>query len=223
MIYTRDIIGYQWEVFIKALAFGVLLGGCYDVLRVIRTVVRFSKKLFMVSDFIYCVWAAFLIFSFLLNENFGMPRLYIYFGMAAGFCAWYFTVGKLNMFFARLLRRMLKAVLTPFVKIFKKLWKIAEKRLAKTKIFSEKAADKPKSLLKKAVKVVYNILCLNVLKAFPFCGGRAGKEPEKVESSGTEKAEEGIVPSDRSYRLRGVSSLFTDIHPDEHQRKTDGT
>ena len=190
MIYTTDIIGDQWEIFLKAAALGLAFGGCYDILRFIRTVVRFGKKLFIASDFIYCLWASFIIFSFLLNENFGIPRFYIFFGIAAGFSFWYFTMGKVDMFLAKKLRRILKAVFNPFLKIFRKILKFAEKPLNKGKIFHQKAKDRVKSLLKKKSGLVYNILCLIILKAFSFCGRKAGKEPEKVESNGTEETEE---------------------------------
>ncbi|MBQ7874970.1 MAG: spore cortex biosynthesis protein YabQ [Oscillospiraceae bacterium] len=223
MIYTTDIIGYQWDIFIRALALGVLLGGCYDVLRVFRILVPFGKKLFIASDFIYCVFGAFIIFSFLLNENFGMPRLYIYAGIAGGFFGWYFTFGRLAAKIAKALRKILKVLLKPFVKIFRKIIKKAENKLYKAKIFLQKTLDNPKKLLKKNVKVVYNILCLNMLKVFSFCGGKAGKEPEKVESNGTEKTEKGNFSQDRSYCIRGLSAVFPDIHSDEHQQKTNRT
>lgn len=223
MIYTTDIIGYQWDIFVKALALGVLLGGCYDVLRVFRILVPLGKKLFITSDFLYCVFAAFIIFSFLLNENFGMPRLYIYVGNGIGFFAWYFTVGRLAVKIAGTVRKIMKAVFAPFAKIFRKIIKKFEKPFNKAKIFSQKIVDKPKKLLKKNVKMVYNILCLNMLKAFSFCGGKAGKEPEKVESNGTEKTEKGTFSQDCSYCLRGLSAVLTDFHSDEHQQKTDRT
>ena len=138
MIYTTDIIGDQWEIFLKAAALGLAFGGCYDILRFIRTVVRFGKKLFIASDFIYCLWASFIIFSFILNENFGIPRLYIFLGIAAGFSFWYFTMGKVDMFLAKKLRKVLNAVFKPFFKIFRKILKFAEKPLNKRKIFRQK-------------------------------------------------------------------------------------
>ena len=187
MIYTTDIIGSQWEIFLKATWLGVLLGGCYDVLRNFRTLIRFKKTAFMVSDFLYCIWAAFLIFSFLLNENFGIPRFYIFLGTAVGFFAWYRTAGKINMFFAKKLRRFLKAVLSPFYKIFRKILEYMGKRLNEAKIFKQKPLDKSKRLLKKKSGMVYNILCLNIYKAFSFCGKKPERSPEKVESNGTEK------------------------------------
>ena len=216
MIYTTDIIGYQWQIFVKSIALGILLGGCYDFVRILRTVIRFGKKLFIASDFIYCLWAAFLIFSFLLNENFGIPRFYIFLGTALGFLVWYFTIGKIDMFLAKKLRKVLRAVFDPFFKIFQKILKFVKKRIVKAKIISEKAIDKRKSLLKKKARWVYNILCLNVSKAFSFCGEKAGKEPEKIESSGTEKTEKGVFPQDCSYCIRGVSSHISDIDAVKH-------
>ncbi len=217
MIYTKDIIGYQWDIFLKAAALGVLLGGCYDVLRVTRTIVHFGKRFFILSDFIYCVCSAFLIFSFLLNENFGIPRFYIFFGNAIGFFAWYFTLGKLNIAFAKKLRRFLKAFFGPIIKIFRNILKSAENRTAKAKIIYKKAAVKRKSLLKKKMEMVYNILCLNVQKAFLLCGKKVGKELEKLESDGTEKTEEGALAQSDSRCLRSIHSILTDINSGEHK------
>ena len=223
MIYTTDIIGLQWEIFLKSLWLGTVLGGCYDVLRVIRILVRFGKRLFIASDFLYCVWAAFLIFSFLLNENFGIPRFYIFLGASFGFCGWYFTFGKIDMFLAKKLRAFLRLVSGPFYKIFQKVLKIAKKYLKKTKIFWQKAVYKLKILLKNKVGLVYNILCLNIFKAFSFGGEKAGKEPKNFESNGTEKNEEQCFPEDGGCCLRGISSLFADIDAGKHQQETERT
>ncbi len=217
MIYTTDIIGYQWDVFLKSLALGVLLGGCYDAIRIIRTVAKSGKHFLIASDFIYCLWAGFLIFSFLLNENFGMPRFYIFFGAAVGFLVWYFTLGKLSIAFAKILRRILSTAFRPMLKIFQKILKFAKNRAAKAKIFCEKALEGHKTLLKNKAGLVYNILCLNISKVFSFCGEKTGKEPKKVESSGTEKAEKGIFPQDCSCCIRGVSSHISGVDAVEHK------
>ena len=80
MIYTTDIIGDQFELFTKSLVLGIILGGCYDFLRILRTLFKFGKKLYIASDFLYCLCAGFLMFSFLLNENFGIPRFFVFLG-----------------------------------------------------------------------------------------------------------------------------------------------
>lgn len=223
MIYTRDIIGYQWDVFIKALALGVLLGGCFDIFRAVKIILRFGKKLSAAADILFCLWSGFLIFSFLLNENYGVPRLYIFIGAGGGFFVWYFTVGRITPKISKFIGRLIRAVLSPFFKIFRKILKIVKKRTAKAKIIVLNLFDKGKKLLKKKAGLVYNILCLNISKAFSFCGGKAGKEPEELESNGTEKTEEGSFYQDRSYCLRSISPLFADIHPGGDQQKTDGT
>lgn len=219
MIYTTDIIGYQWEVLLKSVNLGVILGICYDFLRFIRTVVPFGKRLYIISDFIYFLWASFLAFSFLLNENFGIPRFYIFFGAGIGFLLWYHTFGRLSVILGRIAKRILSAVFTPLIKITGRIFESVGIRLEKRKIFCQKVIGKQKSLLKNKTGMVYNILCLNVSKAFSFCGEKAGKEPESLESNGTEKTETESFPQGRSYRLRGISSCFSDIDPGEHQFK----
>ena len=217
MIYTTDIIGDQLELFIKSLVLGIIFGGCYDFVRFLRTVFRFGKKLYIASDFLYCLWVGFLMFSFLLNENFGIPRFFIFLGAAVGFLLWYFSIGKITVPIAKFFRKVIGKILFPFIIIFRKIIKIVKKRLYSVKIICEKSRNKRKSLLKNKSGLVYNILCLNVSKAFSVCGEKAGKEPIKVESNGTEKTEKGIFPEDRSYCLRGISSYFYDLDSIEHK------
>lgn len=219
MIYTLDIIGDQWIIFIKAVHLGVILGGCYDAVRIVRVIIHFKKTVFIASDFIYCIWAAFLIFSFLLNENFGIPRFYIFLGVVIGAFVWYFTVGKINMAIAKRLRKILRIIFRPILKIFQKISKLFKNCTGKAKIFYEKAVFRLKRLLKKKTEMVYNIRCLNVPKTFLLCGKKVGKEPGKVESNGTEKNEERNFLQGGSCCLHGVSAVFSDSDTSEYQQK----
>ena len=99
----------------------------------------------------------------------------------------------------------------------------AKKSFNKGKNYIKKEGDKGKRLLKKKAGLVYNVLCLNISKVFSFCGEKAGKEPEKVESNGTEKNEKGRFSENCSYCIRGISSLYPDINAGEHKRKTKRT
>ena len=220
MIYTTDIIGDQWRIFAEAAKLGIALGGTYDILRILRVFIRFGKKLFAASDFIYWLFSAFIIFSFLLNENFGIPRLYIFLGIGSGFSLWYFTIGKITVKIAGKAKRIFKRIFSPFFKIFRNILKSAKNRADKTKNIFANTFNKQKSLLKKKADMVYNILCLNIQKAFSFCGGKAGKERSGIESAGTEKTEERILPEDNSYCLRGIYPFFSDFDPGEHKQKT---
>ena len=218
MIYTTDIIGDQWKIFIEAVAVGTMLGGCYDVLRILRTVFRFGKKLFMASDFLFCLWAGFLSFSFLLNSNFGIPRFYIFFGEAIGFLAWYLSIGRVSVKFGKLLRRGLMKIFAPFAAIFRKIIKKAEKHLNIGRNYIKKEGNKGKRLLKKKAGLVYNVLCLNISKAFLFCGKKAGKEHEKSDGNGTEETQKRTFPEDSGHCVRNLCSLFPDFDSGEHKR-----
>ncbi|MBQ2998574.1 MAG: spore cortex biosynthesis protein YabQ [Oscillospiraceae bacterium] len=218
MIYTTDIIGDQWKIFLEALAVGFVLGGCYDFLRFFRAAFSAKRKFFVASDFLYCLWAGFLTFSFLLNKNFGIPRFYIYFAEALGFFAWYFSIGRITLPVGRFFGRIFRAVFAPFVKIFRKIIKRAKNTCNNAKKIIFKTADKHKRLLKKKGGMVYNILCLNILKAFSFCGGKAGKERKSFEGNGTEKTKEGYVFEDSGHCVRNIHSLFPDFDPGEHKR-----
>ena len=220
MIYTTDIIGDQWIIFLKAAKLGIILGGVYDILRILGIFIHFGKKLFIAGDFLYWIFSSFIIFSFLLNENFGIPRFYIFFGIGAGFAIWYLTIGKINIRIAKKAKRIFKKIFAPFYGIFRNIIKSTKKRADKTKIIFIKAFNKPKSLLKKKADMVYNILCLNIQKAFWFCGKKAGKEQSGIESAGTEKTEKRILPEDNSCCLRGIYPFFSDFDPGEHQQKT---
>ncbi len=218
MIYTEDIFAYQGALFVKALALGALLGFCYDCLRVLRVLIKFGKKLFIVSDFIYCLWAAFLIFSFLLNENYGLSRLYIYIAITLGFCAWYFTLGRLNLWAAKLLRKIILFVLRPFKAVFCFLHRKLKPLSGKIKIIFIKSLNLLKKALKNIYGIVYNIMCINILKAFPVCGGKTGKERKSLESSGSEKTEQRDSPQNSSCCLRSIRSVFNDIDPSEYKQ-----
>lgn len=218
MIYTTDIIGDQWKIFIEAVAVGTVLGGCYDVLRILRTIIRPGKKLFIASDFLFCIWAGFLSFSFLLNSNFGIPRFYIFLGETIGFLAWYLSIGRISVKFGKLLRKILLKIFSPFVKIFRKIIEKAKKSFNKGKKYIKKEGDKGKRLLKKKAGLVYNVLCLNISKAFLFCGKKAGKERKKSDGNGTEETQKRTFPEDSSHCVRNLCSLFPDFDSGEHKR-----
>lgn len=220
MIYTTDIIGDQWKIFLEAIKLGTALGGVYDIARILRIFIHSGKKFFIATDLIYWIFSAFIIFSFLLEKNFGIPRFYIFLGIGTGFSLWYFTVGKINIKIAKKVKGILIKVFSPFFRIFRNILKFAKKRADKTKIIYRNSFNKHKSLLKKKAVVVYNILCLNISKAFPFCGGKAGREQSGIESAGTEKTEKGIIPEDYSHCIRSVYPLFSDFDPGEHKQKT---
>lgn len=213
MIYTNDIIGDQWSIFAEALAVGVVLGGCWDVFRGLGLFLPKKLLVIIARDFLFCIWAGFLSFAFLLNVNFGMPRGYIYFAELLGFFAWYFTVGKLNFKLMKLatkvIRRAAGFIFMPVAKLIEGIFNSTKKHGAKIKIFFDKSIIKPKKLLKKNRNVLYNKLCLSKKNSSYFYKRKAGKEHGSFETGGTQKEKEPAA-SDCGYCFRSLSSLFTD-------------
>ena len=223
MIYTRDIIGDQWAIFLQALAVGAALGWCFDIFRAAGLFLPKKPWAMIAKDVAFCLWAGFLSFSFLLNVNFGMPRAYIYFGEAIGFFAWYLSIGKINLWLAKravkIIKTLIGKIMRPVFRIFYAAAKILKSNAQKVKIFFAKIYVNEEKVLKSKRKVLYNKLSLDSKdkRHFLICGKNAGKEHGSFERSGTEKEKEPYL-SDCSYCLRNVSSLFTDSNPGQNKR-----
>ncbi len=217
MIYTTDIIGEQSGIFIGAVMLGILIGVCFNFFWAIKLLLSLKKKTAAVTDIFFCIWSGFLTFSFLLNENYGIPRFYIYFGETIGFLMWYFTVGKVIEFVLKKLKiitdKFFGLFLPPIKRIYTKISMKTEKIFIKCKNIFIKNVMNSKKLLKKKSGVVYNKLCLNGKKAFTFCGSKAGKESGSFENI----EEKERFASGCSYCIRNVSDIFSDINSNENK------
>ena len=101
MIYTRDIIGDQKNIFFQALALGAVLGACWDIFRFAGLFLPKKSLAMIAKDVLFCLWAGFITFSFLLNVNFGMPRGYICLAEAA-FSVLKKITGEVKIFFGKI-------------------------------------------------------------------------------------------------------------------------
>lgn len=75
---------------------------------------RFSKialgALIFAGDLLFCVFAALVLVVFIYHTNGGKARWMIFFGAAAGFAAYYFSIGNVVMFFSRYIVFAIKCV-----------------------------------------------------------------------------------------------------------------
>lgn len=217
MIYTTDIIGDQLTVFASSVMLGILISWCFDFFCAVKILFSLKRKIAIAADIVFYIWAGFLTFSFLLNENYGIPRFYIYFGEAIGFSIWHFTAGKVIIFVLKkskiVLDKIFGIIFSPIKWIYMKISPKIKKISLKIKNILVKKVSYDKKLLKKKSGVVYNKLCLNVKEAFSFCGRKAGKENGRFENV----EEKEPFDTDSSYCLRNVSYLFPDIDSDENK------
>lgn len=62
------------------------------------------------GDLLFCIFAAFVLVVFIYHANDGMARWMIFFGVAAGFTAYYFSIGRAVMFFSQYIVFAIKSV-----------------------------------------------------------------------------------------------------------------
>ena len=89
MIYTTDILGDQTILLLHSFLLGIALGGCYEFFRFGK--LFFGKKTAFRTalDLLFCLWSGFLLFSFFLYENYGMPRMYLFWQFSRHLaCVW---------------------------------------------------------------------------------------------------------------------------------------
>ena len=98
----------QLRGFLLAAAAGVLLGALYDVLRVYRILFRPPKGLVFALDVFTLCTAALVTFLTSLAASRGVLRFYLFLGEAAGWAAYACTVGRVTVFLARWLLRLLR-------------------------------------------------------------------------------------------------------------------
>lgn len=127
--------------FLYSLGFGLIIGILYDLLRVIRIVLSFSKTATYVTDFLFSVTASIMTFLFCLSVTNGEVRLYIILGEFIGFAVFYFSFGSVAVKFSeKSVRKIAKAfkkvfgfIFTPFIKIFVVIHMKFSKNLKKLK------------------------------------------------------------------------------------------
>ena len=66
--------------------------------------------LIFAGDLLFCVFAAIVLVIFIYHSNDGRARWMVFFGTAAGFAAYYFTLGRIVMFFSSYIVFVIRSV-----------------------------------------------------------------------------------------------------------------
>lgn len=156
---------------LKSVGVGILLGALYSAVSLLRLFVRRRGFMAVLLDFLFMLMAGLATILFLVYHSDGQLRLFLLFGLAAGFLMFYWTAGAL----LRLLERKLAALLTPKIRRFR------EKNAARRQKFHQKlkkGAKLSKNHLKDSRHMLYNQLKQRKL---PLFGGRKrGKADEQT-------------------------------------------
>ncbi|HNW04470.1 MAG TPA: spore cortex biosynthesis protein YabQ [Oscillospiraceae bacterium] len=235
MIFYDDINAFQTALFLEAMAFGAELALCRSAQDLFRFLFPPGRRRRFWGDAGYCLIAGFLYFSFLLERNYGQPRLYLYFGSAIGFAVWMGTAGRLVSLVGRLIariRRAIRRVLAPPLRRIRSfLGEIGRRMAAKGETMLKKSSESAKKLLKKERQIVYNPLCLGIRKYrnLFFAGRRvrtlSGEEKKGrrgFEAENQREEEQRPVSPACGDRIRGVYPVCSGELSGGHHQKTLG-
>lgn len=147
----------QLQGFVLAVLMGVFLGILYDAFRIFRVLWQSPVSQVFWCDLFYMALAALFTFLLAVGVSSGEVRYYIIAGEAFGFCVYFFTVGMISIRLARLVNRILQAVVfRPLKKIYKWLDAFLTDKCKAFAAFVKKRFRKPKKRLKPHKKIVYN-------------------------------------------------------------------
>jgi len=235
MIFYDDINAFQTELFFEAVLFGAELALCRSAQDLFRFLFPPGKRRRFFGDVLYCLIAGFLYFSFLLECNYGQPRLYLYLGSAVGFAAWMETAGRLVSLVGRLIVRIRRALFRLFAPPLRRtasfFRRIGRKTAEKGVSICKKSSKNLKKLLKKERKIVYNPLCLSIKKYAKLfsAGGRVRtfsgegmKERRGFEAESQREEEQKSVSPACGDRIRGVYPVCPRELSGGHHQKARG-
>jgi len=153
---VSETILKEAEIFLKALATGVVLVFVYDWLRIIRRIIPHGNIWIAIEDFLFWMGSAIVIFSMLFRENDGYLRGFSLGGVALGMilylaCLSRFVVKGISF----IMNKVLFVLLRPLAWLLKRLKgpiEVVKRKCRKLGRFTKKQ-------LKKAWKTVKIGLC----------------------------------------------------------------
>lgn len=150
---------FQAFGFAVSIAGGVILGACYDILRIWRIFFHTQKHAIFFQDFFYMAFAA--LFTFLLSLSIdGKVRLYILIGEFAGFFSYYYTAGQITAWlFKKISHFLYKYLFYPIGDIVSRIFGVFAAGLRRiARIINRKLILKSKKCLKNGTVLVYNYI-----------------------------------------------------------------
>lgn len=112
---------YQASVFLTAAVIGAVIGFVYDLIRILRLLVRHKKAVIHIEDAVFWTLAVFGAFTVMLEKNNGDMRFFVVAGVALGMLIYFSLPSTIVMGCAeraaKAVKILLTAVLRPFIKV----------------------------------------------------------------------------------------------------------
>lgn len=146
-------INQELFFFLKSILTGVLAAFIYDIVRIIRRIIKHGQIMIAVEDGVYWVLCAIFMFVMIYTENDGSVRGFAVIGIILGMVVYHGTVSKwiiryISLLIHEILKilfKLLYVLLTPIrfiMKRFFKVYKSASKKAGKTSNNFTKALKK---------------------------------------------------------------------------------
>lgn len=73
-----DFISHEIDLFLQSAYYGMILGASYDVLRILRRVIRHKNVIVYIEDYLFWVVWGIMLFALIFNYNDGNVRWYVF-------------------------------------------------------------------------------------------------------------------------------------------------
>lgn len=114
----NQAISVELKLFLISVLSGGILLLVYDLLRIIRRLIKQDSFLVALEDLFFWVGASLFIFAMMYRENNGVIRGFIILGMAIGMILYHNMFGD---FFVDLIVKLIRTLISPFVFALKKI------------------------------------------------------------------------------------------------------
>lgn len=145
-----EFIQEEISVFLEAAWYGMFIAVFYDVLRVLRRVIKHSDIIVGIQDYLFWVIVGIVVFSMIFQSNDGIVRGYIFLALLIGA---YVYNKSVSSFFVKYISKILNFILTLLLKKPLKWVKIIIRKMRKVLIKPfKKLAFMIKNLFRKSTQ-----------------------------------------------------------------------
>ncbi|WP_304942263.1 spore cortex biosynthesis protein YabQ [Vallitalea guaymasensis] len=158
----NSLVSAQAISFIMSILSGLFLGFVYDLVRVLRRIIKHPKWLINVQDFIFWLFGSFIIFLDIFKNNNGVLRGFLYIGVFLGLIIYFFLISKLVLmifmkiysFIAKIIKFLFKIIIGPIKLLLRPINFVVRKIYKLLKKFGKWLIIKYKKIIKD-VKVIF--------------------------------------------------------------------
>ncbi|MCT4597513.1 MAG: spore cortex biosynthesis protein YabQ [Vallitalea sp.] len=138
----NNLVSTQAITFMLSVLNGLFLGVIYDFIRIFRRIIKHSRLVVNVEDFIFWVFGSLIIFIEIFNNNDGTIRGFLYIGVFLGlilyflliskwvltiFMKLYGIIKKILAFIFKIIIKPIKLIFHPLIIIHRKAYKLLKK------------------------------------------------------------------------------------------------